>query len=217
MLLSPCGLTSTVLRMSSTDDLERLCQLALSKGASAARPMSARGVIIDPRVRLKCMVPTCEGYGWNLMCPPNVMPTEQFAEVLRQYDHAILVQFPIPLDREVMKRSEGKRLEDVIVEADYVDRLAKSEVEFLDILGEVEKQAMSMGYRFATAFSGGACHLCKECVGQGSGERCRHPFRSRPSMEAMSIDVFLTAQNAGLPFEIPPRDNPVWNGLVLVD
>lgn len=204
-------------RMMTAANLEKLCELALSKGASAAKPMSARGVIVDPRVRLKCMVPTCDSYGWNLMCPPNVMPMDQFAEVLRQYDHAILVQYPIPLDHEIMERSKGKRLEDVVKEADYMDRLSRSEVEFMDLLCEVERNALGMGYRFATAFTGGACHLCKECVGQRSGERCRHPFRSRPSMEAMSIDVFLTAQNAGLPFELPPRDKPVWNGLLLVD
>ena len=36
-------------------------------------------------------------------------------------------------------------------------------------------------------------------------------------MEAMGIDVYLTARNAGLPFEIPAKDRPVWNGLLLVD
>jgi len=36
-------------------------------------------------------------------------------------------------------------------------------------------------------------------------------------MEAMGIDVLLTAQNAGLSFEVPPKDGPVWNGLLLID
>jgi predicted metal-binding protein len=116
-----------------------------------------------------------------------------------------------------MKGAEGKRLEDVYESPAYAGRLRESEVQFMNLLGEVEKEALGMGYRFATAFTGGACPLCKECVGQGSGEKCRHPFRSRPSMEAMGIDVFLTAQNAGLGFEVPPRDHPVWNGLVLID
>jgi len=35
-------------------------------------------------------------------------------------------------------------------------------------------------------------------------------------MEAVGIDVFKTAENAGLPFEIPVNDKAVWNGLVLV-
>jgi predicted metal-binding protein len=204
-------------RMSSTADLEGLCELAMSKGASGARPMDAAGVIVDPRVRLKCMVPTCVNYDRNLMCPPNVMPLDEFVKVLGRYSRAILIQYPIPLNREIMKGSEGKRLEDVYMDKGYEERLGRSGIELMDILEEVEKQAMGMGYRFATAFTGGPCHLCEECVGQSSRERCRHPFRSRPSMEAMGIDVFLTAQNAGLGFEIPPGDAPVWNGLVLID
>lgn len=203
--------------MSTTAELERLCELARSLGASGAKPMDARGVVLDPRVKLKCMVPVCANYGHNLMCPPNVMPLDQFAEVLGRYQHAILVQYPIPLDREFMKGAEGKSLEDVYEKGDYAERLGKSEVEFTNIINEVEKLALSMGYRFAAGFTGGPCHLCEECVGQRSGHRCRHPFRSRPPMEAMGIDVYLTAQNAGLGFEIPPRDRPVWNGLVLID
>lgn len=206
-----------MLKMSLNADLEKLCAVALSRGATGARPMSVRGVILDPRVKLKCMVPTCANYGHNLMCPPNVMPMDQFAEVLERYDQAVLVQYPIPLDRGFMKGAEGKRLEEVYEEGEYEKRMGRSEAEFMDLLGEVEKRALEMGYRFAAAFTGGACHLCEECVGQGSGERCRHPFRSRPSMEGMGIDVFLTAKNAGLGFEIPPRDRPVWSGLVLVD
>lgn len=203
--------------MSTTDDLEKLCELAVTKGASGAKSMEARGVVLDPRVKLKCMVPTCANYGRNLMCPPNVMPLDEFTEVLGRYSSAILVQYPIPLNRQIMKGSEGKRLEDVYESHEYADRLRENEAEFMNLLGEVERQALGLGYRFATAFTGGACPLCKECVGQGSGERCRHPFRSRPSMEAMGIDVFLTARNAGLEFEIPPLDHPVWNGLVLID
>jgi predicted metal-binding protein len=36
-------------------------------------------------------------------------------------------------------------------------------------------------------------------------------------MEAMGIDVARTAINAGLPFDIPPKETAVWNGLLLID
>jgi predicted metal-binding protein len=36
-------------------------------------------------------------------------------------------------------------------------------------------------------------------------------------MEAVGIDVFKTAKNAGLPYDIPTRNKAVWNGLVLID
>jgi predicted metal-binding protein len=203
--------------MPSAVDIEELCELARSKGASGAVAMDAGKVAMDVRVRMKCMVPRCANYGRNLMCPPNVMSYDEFARVLGGYRTAILVQYPIPVDQAFMRSYEGTNLEEFYDNGEYFRRLLKSEIEFIDLLGEVEKQAMGRGYRFATALTGGPCRLCDECVGQGSGGQCRHPFRSRPSMEAMGIDVFLTAQNAGMPFEIPPRDRPVWNGLALID
>jgi predicted metal-binding protein len=35
-------------------------------------------------------------------------------------------------------------------------------------------------------------------------------------MEAMGIDAYQTAKNAGLPFDIPTKDKIVWNGLVFI-
>lgn len=203
--------------MRSTADLDRLCDTACSYGASAAAALDARDVVLDPRVRLKCMVPQCANYGRNLMCPPNVMDPETFSSVLERYSVAILVQYAIPMDTEFMKRFEGSSIEDIYDSGEYKERMARSEREFQDLLGRLESDALGLGYRFAAAFTGGPCRLCDECVGQGSGKACRHPFRSRPSMEAMGIDVYLTAKNAGLPFEIPPRDRPVWNGLLLLE
>lgn len=203
--------------MSSHLDLEKLCEMAKAKGASGAEVMATRGVVMDPRVRLKCMVPLCANYGRNLMCPPNVMGMAEFSKALKKYLHTIVVQSPIPIDTTFMEGSKDKRLEDLYEKGEYFERLVASEKAFINLLGDLESEALKMGYRFATAFTGGPCKLCDECVGQGSGEKCRHPFRSRPSMEAMGIDVFLTAKNAGLPFAIPAGDRPVWTGLLLID
>jgi predicted metal-binding protein len=82
---------------------------------------------------------------------------------------------------------------------------------------DLERAAFKLGYRYAAAFSGGECVLCDECVGQGSGEACRHPFKARPSMEAVGIDVVATAEAAGLTVELPAEDHPAWTGLLLID
>lgn len=203
--------------MSSHSDLENLCKMAKAKGACGAEIMATRGVIIDPRVRLKCMIPRCANYGHNLMCPPNVMTPDDFSQVLKRYLHTIVVQYPIPLNTEFMESSKERKLEEIFERGEYWERVKNSEKAFTELLGDLETEALNMGYRFAAALTGGECCLCDECVGQGSGERCRHPFRSRPSMEAMGIDVFQTAKNAGLPFEIPAKDKVVWTGILLVD
>ena len=75
--------------------------------------MNARDVVLDPRVRLKCMVPQCANYGRNLMCPPNVMDLDAFSAALDQYTDAILVQCPIPIGTDFMKEFEGVPLEDI--------------------------------------------------------------------------------------------------------
>jgi predicted metal-binding protein len=36
-------------------------------------------------------------------------------------------------------------------------------------------------------------------------------------MEGVGIDCVKTAENAGLPFDIPPKEEVVWSGLVLVE
>jgi predicted metal-binding protein len=151
------------------------------------------------------------------MCPPNVMSMDDFSAVLKRYLHTIVVQYPIPINATFMEGSKDKKLEDIYEKGEYHERVKSSEKAFTELLCDLESEALKMGYRFAAALTGGACCLCDECVGQKSGEKCRHPFRSRPSMEAMGIDVFLTAKNAGLGFEIPPKDRAVWTGLLLVD
>ncbi len=203
--------------LSIHSDLDRLCDRSKELGAVAAASMPSRGVVVDPRVRLKCMVPVCASYGRNLQCPPHVMSVEEFSTALSKFGHVIVIQYPIPMDSKFIESNFSRRpLEEVRETGTYLEKITKSEREFVNLLCQIEKEALNMGYRFATALSGGACRLCDECVGI-SGEPCRHPFKARPAMEAVGIDVFQTAKNAGIPFELPAGDHPVWTGLLLVD
>lgn len=205
-------------------DLKRLCDLLKEWGAANAKAFDAKDVTVDERVRLKCQVPICSGYGASLMCPPNVMPLVDFIKVLAKYQYAILVQVncPIPQEMQPMIASESTDVTDLYQNEEFLssynESIKQTKMELHKLTNRVEAAAFSMGYRFATGFIGGQCILCEECVAQGSNnEPCRHPFRARPSMEAMGIDVFQTAYNAGLPFDIPPKETTVWTGLVLVD
>jgi len=202
-------------------DLEVLCRMAKEFGATSAVSLDAKSVVVDERARLKCSVPICDDYGLNLMCPPNVMSIQTFREILAKYNHAILVQIEVPIPPEMVE--EIRKAEDVAAlykSTKFIDSYRKTfnpvRLKLHRIVHKVEAQAFALGYRFATGFIAGSCRLCKECVAVSSHEPCRQPFRARPSMEAVGIDVFKTAENAGLPFEIPPKEKTVWNGLVLV-
>ena len=202
-------------------NLEVLCKLAKKLGASNAVFFDAKKIVVDERVRLKCRVPICDDYGSNLMCPPNVMSVNEFREIVARYNYAVLIQVEAPIPAEMVK--EIQKADDVaaLYRSDrFLDSYKKSfnpaKSKMHRIVHEVEAKAFALGYRFAAGFIAGSCRLCAQCVAVNSNEPCRHPFRARPSMEAVGIDAFKTAEHAGLPFDIPAKNKTVWNGLVLV-
>ncbi|MFC1486409.1 DUF2284 domain-containing protein [Thermoproteota archaeon] len=209
--------------MSQTEkDLEILCKVAKELGATNAVPFNAKDVVVDERVRLKCLIPPCKDYRTNLMCPPYVMSVKEFREVLSRYEWAILIQVETPI--KVDMKNEVQQTDDVaglyrnkkFLDA-YIEGFGPNFSLLHHIVNKVEAQASMMGYRFATGFKAGTCTLCPECIAKKSKETCRHPFQSRPSMEAVGIDVFKTVETAGLPVDFPPKDNAVWNGLILIN
>ncbi len=203
--------------------LEQLCNLARELGASKAKAFAAKDVVVDDRVHLKCQVPICAEYGANLMCPPHVMPISDFVRILAKYRFAVLLQVTSPIPQEMLRLLEsdsenlGNLYQNDAFKANYLESLTRVKKKLHEIVNKVEAEAFSIGYRFAAGFVGGSCRLCIECAARSSNEPCRHPFIARPSMEAMGIDVYQTAANAGLPFDMPPKETTVWTGLVLVD
>jgi predicted metal-binding protein len=200
------------------EDLSELCLKAKNYGAARVSVLPASEVIVDPRVRLKCSVPACPNFGVNLMCPPRVMDPEEFSKALSMYTHTILIQYPLCDDPEKMQAyiKEGS-IEVLRSGSDYPQMIKKSQVEFMDLICKLERDAVNMGYRFSAGLTGGPCRLCDRCVGQRVGGPCRHPLRARPSMEALGIDVFKTAENAGMPLTAEGDQEAFWTGLLLVE
>ncbi|MCX5908829.1 MAG: DUF2284 domain-containing protein, partial [Deltaproteobacteria bacterium] len=87
----------------------------------------------------------------------------------------------------------------------------------LKVVEAVEAAAFKKGLRFAAGLVGGSCVLCESCVDNKSSDACRNPFRARPPMEGVGIDVVQTAQNAGLPIHLSSAENVCWTGLILLD
>lgn len=202
-------------------NLQVLCKRAKELGATNVVSFDAKNVVVDERVRLKCCVPVCDDYGLNLMCPPNVMSVQEFREILAKYKHAILIQVEALIPAEM--REEIQKADDVAAlyrSNRFLDSYRKHfdpvKLKLHRIVHKVEAKAFALGYRFAVGFIAGSCKLCSECAAINPQEPCRHPFRARPSVEALGIDVFKTAENARLPFDIPPKEKTVWNGLILV-
>ncbi len=210
--------------------IRELEKFALEKGAFKVKAFSAQLVAVDERVRAKCQIPLCPHYGHCLTCPPNVMSVDEFAKALKRYKTALLVQMQSSISEDPDKHDKKEVLQYVATVGKSrkkggdktelytdLDNMKIAAIRLHKLVNEVESMAMSLGFPYALGLIGGECMLCPECVGVNSGEACRRPYQARPSMEGVGIDVLKTSINAGLPFEMPPKKEVIWSGLVLVD
>lgn len=194
--------------------LDELVEVALGAGATAARLIPSQMVVIDERVRLKCEVPRCSGYGQYLTCPPHVMGVDAFSKTLSRYDWCLLVQVEAE-NVDSTDKGVGRIDHAVLDQNNKTHRPFRRRL--LEVVETVEAEAFKRGMRFATGLVGGSCVLCDRCVEDRFSDPCRHPFRARPAMEGVGIDVFRTAQNAGLPIHLSSSKNVLWTGLVFLD
>jgi len=177
---------------------KQLCNEAIQLGATKAKVIPVSSIIIDERVRLKCLIPLCHQYNRHLMCPPNLPSVEEFRKSLKKYSKALFVQLSFEKNGKV---SEAE--------------IRKYGLFLHQIVHHLEKKALLLGYPLPAGLIGGSCKLCRKCVGPGG--RCCHPLISRPSIEAMGIDVIRTAKKIGLPFDFSSKNRLFWNGLLLID
>lgn len=166
----------------------------LQAGADRAKIVDSKNIMIDERVLFKCLVPRCPDYGICPACPPNTPAFHEIKNLLNRYKLAVLLQIDAKFIPNTDCYQGANLLQAIVLEG--------------------EKLAFLSGARFATGLIGGSCHMCLACR---SGEKCPTPDKVRPSMEAMCIDVFATAQKAGMPITFPVKDIITWTGLILLD
>lgn len=177
--------------------LKQLFNEAIELGATRARLIPVSSIVLDERVRLKCLVPLCDKYNQNLMCPPNLPSVTEFRQSLNRYSKALFVQLAWNNKGKISK-TEARR---------HALRLHK-------IIHDLERKALYLGFPLAAGLIGGSCKLCRKCVGPVG--HCKHPLMARPSIEGMGIDVLQTAKKIGLPFDFSSPDQLLWNGLLLI-
>jgi predicted metal-binding protein len=173
-------------------DLERLRSLAVQLGASDAVIIPASSIVVDARVRLKCTIPRCARAGETPNCPPHAPDLEVVRQALSLYSSAILFKCEVgPIADYVPGRGVTKS------EQRQVLLFHK---QGSDVVYGLERQAYKDGYHLAMGLGGGSCkdYLCQGMICQflDSG-RCRFPLRSRPSIEALGIDVVKLIDRAG--------------------
>ena len=187
------------------DNISVLLKAALDAGAGEALYIDAKDVIVDDRVRLKCFAPLCRHYG-DLVCPPNVPTPDEFRKYLSLYKFAILLS---------TEYNDPPKPASLMDSEEVSDEIRKKSTDLSDILLSLESASLKMGYRFAAGFTGGSCHYCDGCV--KTGGECKTPYKARPSMEAVGIDVVGTLQKIDVTLDFPVSNKVKWWGLLLVD
>jgi predicted metal-binding protein len=171
-----------------SEDLDRYRQRALELGATQARIVTAEEIPVDERVTLKCRIPRCFGYGVSAHCPPHALKPDELREILKKYHSAVF--FIKDVAPEVIVRDR----------ATIKERVAAYQ-EVYKIVSEVESMAFYDGHYLAFGFAAGSCRhtFCAQqesCLAM-EGKKCRFSLLSRPSMEAVGIDVYKMVAQAG--------------------
>lgn len=158
------------------------------------KPISTELIVVADWVRLKCRY-GCRAYGKHLCCPPYSPTPQEMRAVLSAYRHAVLARFEAKPDQRLLPKH---------IHHAFWNSLSKIH----KTLYELERTAFLAGYYKAFGMAALPCTLCESCVIEEmlkkdqavfelDAVKCRHKEMMRPSMEACSIDVFKTLQNAG--------------------
>jgi predicted metal-binding protein len=195
-------------------DLEKYRQRAVELGADDAKIITSDMIIIDERVRAKCIYPKCEYYGTCANCPPYAIELEQTRKLVNRFRYAIFFRLKLPIETISGKRTPEQLKETL--------RLAKVRRE---IVAKIESEAFYDSYYLAVGFGGGSCkrYFCpdEDCRALKLGQSCRFPLRARSSMEAVGMDVYRMATQAGwdiYPIGGKQSDAPygTFTGIVLI-
>jgi predicted metal-binding protein len=196
------------------EDLQRYQEKALELGATRAKIVRTDEIPVDDRVTMKCQIPICFGYGVGVNCPPHTMKPAELRALLEKYQWAVFFVQEIP--STVVVRDKATIKERV---AAYQD--------VYKIVNAVESAAFYDGHYLAFGFGAGSCRhtFCgqQEDCAVLKGSKCRFSLRSRPSMEAVGIDVYKMVASAGwsiypIGSDAKPADVPcgVLAGIVIV-
>jgi len=170
-------------------DLEIYRKRAVELGASDAKIITTDMVILDERVRAKCMYPKCPSYGLSVHCPPYTQDLDQIRKIISNYKYAILIKLDVPPQDMAGPDAKKRRAWTPYGMKRY------------EIVGKLESEAFHDAYHFALAFVGGSCkiYFCPnvECSALKPGQACRAPLKARPSMEAVGMDVYTMAAKVG--------------------
>lgn len=138
-----------------------------------------KDVVVSNWVRMKCAY-GCPSYGNCAACPPNTLSVLECRDFFDEYKDIALFHFTI-----ILEKPEDRH--------DIMSNITRN-------LLRLEKEVFLSGYVKTFLMPADRCSLCDDCV--RSREDCKQPKLSRPTPEAMAVDVFSTVRAVGYPIDV---------------
>jgi predicted metal-binding protein len=183
---------------------------AVARGAADAAIISSRDVIIDPRARLKCLIPRCYMAGMCAHCPPHGYSVDEVRDAVSRTLWGVFFRVRVKssiIAAPFFSGEAGRK-----VPRGYLTRkmdrrgnlmnLGASYLQVYTIAALLAKRALASGFPAALKFAAGPCrdvlcHMQPSCRVLTAKQECRNPELSAPSMESCGMDAYTMAARAG--------------------
>ena len=181
--------------------LSLLKKTALKRGADDAVIIPSSNVIVDPRVRFKCMIPRCYMSGSCAHCPPHGYSIQETRDIVAGSDWGIFFRVKVK-SSSIAAKSIHKSIESGVMDnSGKALTLGGHYILVFTIVKVLEK--MARGSKYTThGFAAGNCkdpfcHLQPICQELMTNKGCRNPDLSAYSMESCGMDVYTMAARVG--------------------
>ena len=187
------------------EDLDALIRMMRDDGASQAAIVNVEDISFDPGIKTKAE----QDNAFASIHWPLDYPKDDILEAVAAYRKGLFFQI---LPDAGLPAYGGGPISD--------ENHRKLYFKVADIVSRTESAAFYLGYHLVIGLGTGNCRsiFCadeKRCAAMIRGKKCIHPYKGRPSLEAVGIDARALAGN--LNFTLPTGDAaPLLAGLVLI-
>ena len=132
-----CSNCGEIIRKNSIQD--SLVEYCMGLGVNGVKIIPASKISIEQYLSEICKNDKCPGYGLAPSCPPHVMSTEKFQNIISQYKSGLIFKFEIPTN--VLFGNERHEVLQLLHETSSA----------------IKKFALNNGYSNAMAIAAGSC------------------------------------------------------------
>ena len=159
----------------------RLEELFKTHGFTDFKWLNPRNIVVSRWVRMKCMF-GCKEYGENASCPPNVPSVAECEKFFLEYADSVVFHFEKQMEKPEDRHAWTQQVNSALL--------------------KLEREVFLSGYERAFLLFMDSCSFCVDCPGERA--KCKNPKVSRPTGEAMAVDVYTTVRKVGYPIHVLP-------------